>query len=144
MSLKYLLDTNIISELMRPVPNPIIIKKIELCKEKIATASTVIHELLYGGFRLPESKKRKAFLDYINYSVLNLPIFAYESRAAQCHAIERARLSKIGKTLAFADGQIASITSSNDLILVTNNVADFQYFENLEIENWFESGDNPW
>jgi tRNA(fMet)-specific endonuclease VapC len=143
MSLKYLLDTNIISELMRPAPNPIIGRKIELYKEEIATVSTVIHELLYGGLRLPESKKRKAFLDYINDSVLNLPIFSYESRAAQCHAVERARLSKIGKTLAFADGQIASIASSNNLILVTNNVADFQYFENLEIENWFESGDNP-
>jgi tRNA(fMet)-specific endonuclease VapC len=52
-------------------------------------------------------------------------------------------LSNIGKTLAFADGQIASIAASNGLILVTNNVADFQYFENLKIENWFESGDNP-
>jgi tRNA(fMet)-specific endonuclease VapC len=142
MSLKYLLDTNIISELMRPAPNPLIIKKIELCKEEIATASTVVHELLYGGLRLPESKRRKAFLDYIDDSVLNLPIFNYDSRAAQCHAIERARLSKIGKTLAFADGQIASIASCNDLILVTNNVADFQYFENLKMENWFENGDN--
>ncbi len=48
-------------------------------------------------------------------------------------------LLDIGKTLAFADGQIASIAVSNDLILVTNNVADFQYFDNLKIENWFES-----
>jgi tRNA(fMet)-specific endonuclease VapC len=142
MSLKYLLDTNIISELMRPTPSPIIVTKVDLYKEEIATASTVVHELLYGGLRLPESKRRKAFLDYINNSVLNLPILGYDFRSAQCHAYERARLSKIGKTLAFADGQIASIASSNDLILVTNNVADFQYFENLKIENWFESGDN--
>jgi tRNA(fMet)-specific endonuclease VapC len=143
MSLRYLLDTNIISELMRLAPNSIIIKKVELCKEETVTASTVVHKLIYGGFRLPESKRRKAFLDYINDSVLNLPILGYDSRAAQCHAQERARLSKSGKTLAFADGQIASIASSNDLILVTNNVTDFQYFENLKIENWFESGDNP-
>ncbi len=142
MSLKYLLDTNIISELMRPAPNPIVLNKVDLYKEETATASTVVHELLYGGLRLPESKRRKAFLDYINNSVLNLPILGYDSRSAQCHAQERARLSRIGKTLAFADGQIASIASSNDLILVTNNVADFQYFENLKIENWFESGDN--
>jgi tRNA(fMet)-specific endonuclease VapC len=142
MSLSYLLDTNIISELMRPVPNPIIIQKVDLYKEETATASIVVHELLYGGFRLPESKKRKAFLDYINDSVLNLPILGYDSKAAQCHAQERVRLSKIGKTLAFADGQIASIAASNDLILVTNNVADFQYFKNLKIENWFENRDN--
>jgi tRNA(fMet)-specific endonuclease VapC len=54
-----------------------------------------------------------------------------------CTPKNRARLAKIGKTLAFADGQIASIAASNGLILVTNNVADFQYFENLKIENWF-------
>ncbi len=142
MSLKYLLDTNIFSELMRPAPNPKIVKIVDRCKEETATASTVLHELVYGCLRLPESKKRQAFMDYINDSVMGLPIFDYDSSAAQCHAQERARLSKIGKTLAFADGQIASIAASNDLILVTNNVADFQYFENLKIENWFESEDN--
>jgi tRNA(fMet)-specific endonuclease VapC len=143
MSLKYLLDTNIFSELMRPAPNPKIVKIIDRCKEETGTASTVLHELLYGCLRLPESKKRQAFMDYVNDSVLNLPILDYDANAAQCHAQERARLSKIGKTLAFADGQIAGIAASNNLILVTNNVADFQYFENLKIENWFESGDNP-
>ena len=142
MSLKYLLDTNIFSELMRPAPNPKIVETVDRCKEETATASTVLHELLYGCLRLPESKKRQSFMDYINDSVLNLLVIDYDSEAAQLHAQERARLSRIGKTLAFADGQIASIAASNDLILVTNNVADFQYFENLKIENWFESGDN--
>ena len=122
---------------MRPIPNPIVFERVNLYRSEIATASTVVHELLYGCLRLPKSKKRQAFMDYINDSVLNLPIIDYDSSAAQCHAQERARLSKIGKTLAFADGQIASIASSNGLILVTNNVADFQYFENLKIENWF-------
>jgi tRNA(fMet)-specific endonuclease VapC len=138
MSLKYLLDTNVISDLMRPVPNPIVFERVNLYRSEIATASTVIHELVYGCLRLPESRKRQAFLDYINDSVLNLPVFDYDSKAAKWHTQERARLSKIGKTLAFADGQIASIASANGLVLVTNNVADFQYFENLEIENWFD------
>jgi tRNA(fMet)-specific endonuclease VapC len=139
MSLKYLLDTNIISDLMRPIPNPIVFERVNLCRSEISTASTVIHEIMYGCLRLPESRKRQAFLNYINESVLNLPVFDYDSKAAQWHAQERARLSKIGKTLAFADGQIASIASANNLILVTNNVADFQYFENLTIDNWFDT-----
>jgi tRNA(fMet)-specific endonuclease VapC len=142
MSVKYLLDTNIFSELMRPAPNSKIVEIVDQCKEEAATASIVIHELLYGCLRLPESKKRQAFMDYINNSVLNLPVIDYDCEAAQLHAQERAGLAKIGKTLAFVDGQIASIASFNDLILVTNNVADFQYFENLKIENWFESGQN--
>jgi tRNA(fMet)-specific endonuclease VapC len=142
MRLKYLLDTNIVSELMRPVPNSIIVERINLHQSEIAIASVVIHELLYGCLRLPESKKRQTLLNSINESALSRPVIDYDSEAAQLHAQERARLSKIGKTLAFADGQIASIASSNDPILVTNNVTDFQYFENLKIENWFESGDN--
>lgn len=143
MRLKYLLDTNIVSELMRPAPNPLIVKRIDLYRSEIAIASVVIHELLYGCLRLPESKKRQSLLNSIMESALSKPVIDYDSEAAQLHAQERARLSKIGKTLAFADGQIASIAASNDLILVTNNVADFQYFENLKIENWFESEDNP-
>jgi tRNA(fMet)-specific endonuclease VapC len=70
-----------------------------------------------------------------------MPVFDYDLKAAKWHAQERARLSKIGKTPAFIDGQIASIAFCNDLILVTNNVADFQDFEDLVIENWFISID---
>jgi tRNA(fMet)-specific endonuclease VapC len=143
MRLKYLLDTNVVSELMRPVPNPIIVERVDLHRSEIAIASVVIHELLYGCLRLPESKRRQTLLNSINESALSRPVIDYDSEAAQLHAQERARLSKIGKTLAFADGQIASIAFSNNLTLVTNNVTDFQYFENLKIENWFESGDNP-
>jgi len=39
---------------------------------------------------------------------------------------------------AFADGQIAAISATRELILVTNNLRDFQYFDGLAIENWFE------
>jgi len=35
------------------------------------------------------------------------------------------------------DGQIASIAYINNLVLVTNNVSDFQFFDGLKIENWF-------
>ena len=139
MSSKYLLDTNILSDLMRPVPNSDVMNRVDRNRSKIATASVVIHELLYGCLRLPESRKREAFLEYIERSVLNLPIFDYDLQAAQWHGEERARLSKLGKTPAFADGQIASIAMSNNLVLVTNNVSDFQFFAGLEVENWFVS-----
>ncbi|MGK7882028.1 MAG: hypothetical protein AB4060_18295 [Crocosphaera sp.] len=44
----------------------------------------------------------------------------------------------MGKTPAFVDGQIAAIAYTNQLILVTNNVSDFQDFQGLQIENWFQ------
>jgi len=138
MSLNYLLDTNILSEAKRPHPNEKVIEKLRLYRQETATAILVIHEMLYGCFRLPISKKPQDIEDYINNVILaEIPLFDYDLKSAQYHAQERARLSKIGKNPGFIDGQIASIAVTNNLILVTNNVADFQDFDGISIENWF-------
>ncbi len=140
MSLNYLLDTNILSEAKRPHPNEKVMEKLRLYRQETATAILVIHEMLYGCLRLPISKKRQDIEDYINNVMLaEIPLFDYDLKSAQYHAQERARLSKIGKNPGFIDGQIASIAVTNNLILVTNNVADFQDFDGINIENWFIS-----
>ncbi|WP_414545320.1 type II toxin-antitoxin system VapC family toxin [Nostoc sp. CCY0012] len=143
MSLKFLLDTNILSEPARPIPNANVLHQIDIHKSEVAVSSVVVHELLHGCLRLPESKRREYLRNYIYESVLNLPVFDYDLKAAQWHAQERVRLSQIGKTPAFVDGQIASIACSNNLVLVTNNVSDFEFFNGLNVENWFVSkGEN--
>lgn len=80
--------------------------------------------MLSGCWRLPESKKRNFFEEYINDLILNIPVLDYDLKSAEYQEKERTRLSKIGKTSSFIDGQIASIAATNNLILVTNNVAD--------------------
>jgi tRNA(fMet)-specific endonuclease VapC len=137
MSLKYLLDTNIISEPARHIPNANVLDKLDIHKSEVVVSSIVVHELLYGCLPLPQSKRRESLWNYIHESVLNLPVLDYDLKAAQWHAQERARLSKIGKTPAFVDGQIASVAYCNNLILVTNNVSDFEFFNNLKVKNWF-------
>ncbi|WP_427158523.1 type II toxin-antitoxin system VapC family toxin [Aliinostoc sp. HNIBRCY26] len=138
MNLKYLLDTNILSEAKRPQPSEAVMAKLRLYSQEISTATLVIHEMLYGCLRLPISTKRQDIEDYINSVVLaQIPLFNYDIKSAQYHAQERTRLSKIGKTPGFIDGQIDSIAVTNSLILVTNNVADFQDFNGIYIENWF-------
>ena len=138
MSFRFLLDTNIISEINKKIPNKLVVDNMNQYQGKVATASVVIHELLFGCLRLPRESGRRRFLeDYIEEIPVKMPVLDYDLNAAKWHAQERARLSKIGKTPAFIDGQIASIAFCNDLILVTNNVADFQDFEDLIIENWF-------
>jgi tRNA(fMet)-specific endonuclease VapC len=86
-------------------------------RQETATATVVIHGMLYGCLRLPVSKKRQDIEDYINNVILaQLPLFDYTLQTAQYHAQKRARLSKVGKSPAFIDGQIASIAVTNDLI----------------------------
>jgi tRNA(fMet)-specific endonuclease VapC len=138
LSFRFLLDTNIISEINKKIPNKLVVDKMNQYQGEVVTASVVIHELLFGCLRLPRESGRRRFLeDYIEEIPVKMPVLDYDLNAAKWHAQERARLSKIGKTPAFIDGQIASIAFCNDLILVTNNVADFQDFEDLIIENWF-------
>ncbi len=139
MTTKYLLDTNILSEAIRPKPNPNVLQKLQLHQQELSTATLVIHELLFGCYRLPGSKKRETLQFYIENVILpNIPLFDYDLKSAQWHATERARLVGMGKTPAFVDGQIAAIAYSNKLILVTNNVSDFDNFLGVIIENWFE------
>ena len=137
MSLAYLLDTNIVSEPLRPDPNHQTLDLLKQYQHELAIASVVWHELLFGYERLPESAKRKAIGAYLNDVVVpSLPVLPYGARATSWHASERARLTKIGKTPAFVDGQIAAIAAVNDLTLVTANISDYTNFRGLRIENW--------
>lgn len=137
MSLKYLLDTNIVSEPFRQTPNSSIVRRLQQHTNEIAVASVVWHELWYGCYRLPSSQKRHTLERYLNEVVaLTIPVLPYTERAAQWHAIERARLSQVGKTPSFVDAQIAATAVIHNLILVTNNLADYADFDGLQTEDW--------
>ncbi|MGL5059633.1 MAG: type II toxin-antitoxin system VapC family toxin [Microcoleus sp.] len=138
MTLRYLLDTNIISEPVRPIPNATVMTKLIEAKSTVAIASIVWQEVLLGCYRMPDSKRRRAIEAYLQEEVkVKLPILPYTQEAAEWFAKERARLIPIGLTPSYADGQIAAIAKVNNLILVTRNVADYANFQDLAIENWF-------
>ena len=135
---RYLLDTNIISEPARPEPNPRVIQQLQRYGHEAAITSITWHELLYGLERMPKGRKRNYVADFITQVVRPaFSILPYEESAAHWHARERARLESIGRTAGFADGQIASIAVTTNLILVTRNLKDFDGFEGLHLENWF-------
>ena len=143
MSLRFLLDTNVLSELLRPAPNPVVLENFQLYQAEISIASIAWHELLFGCYRLAPSKKRitiEAFL--FDVVAPSIPILPYDKNAAYWHAIERAHLKEIGKTPAFADGQIAAIAKVNDLTLVTFNTSDFENFEELQLQDWRNASEN--
>ncbi|MBI1295219.1 PIN domain-containing protein [bacterium] len=137
MSLKYLLDTNIISVPTKANPNERVMACLQTHKVEIATATVVWHELLYGCRRLPPSKRRRAIEAYLDDVVLpSIPLLPYDVVAARWHAAERARLEKLGQMPPFVNGQIAAIAAVNGLTLVTNNVSDFTDFQDLTVVDW--------
>ncbi len=139
MSLCYLLDTNTLSEPLKKIPNTAVLKKIQAHQAQIATAAIVLYEIIRGAHRLPEqTEKHKRILQYAEKFIrANLPVLPYTEKTALWHGIEVARLMGLGKTPSPIDSQIAAIAQTNDLILVTRNVKDFEDFD-LRIENWFD------
>ena len=137
MNLRFLLDTNIISEPLRPKPSARILKLLRKHQGEIALPAPVWHELRFGCARLPASRKRAAIEGYVLGVISpSLPILGYDRTAADWHAVESARLTAEGKTPAFVDGQIAAIARVNSLVLVTTNRRDFMDFRDLEIDDW--------
>ena len=135
--MKYLLDTNVLSEGVKSVPDRHVMDMLQRHQYEIVTAAPVWHELRYGCLRLPPSRKRELIETYLEDVVWrNLDILPYDERAAGWHAMERARLASLGQTPSFVDGQIAAVAKVNALILVTRNTADFSAFEDLEVRNW--------
>ena len=135
--MKYLLDTNTVSEPLRPRPSAEVVRRLREYEGEVAVPAPVWHELRFGCSRLPPSRRREAIERYIEDVVLqSFPIMDYGWKAADWHARERARLAAAGRTPPFVDGQIAAIAHTNSLILVTSNTGDFQAFDGLSIENW--------
>ena len=136
--IRYLLDTNIISEPARPDPSDQVVERLEAHSDEVALPSIVWHELVYGVQRMDEGKRRSYLADYLSEVVRpSMPIIPYDQVAAGWHGNARAKLEAQGKPQPFADGQIAAVAATRDLILVTRNTPDFELYDGLHVENWF-------
>jgi tRNA(fMet)-specific endonuclease VapC len=137
VTLRYLLDTSIVSSPVSKSPNLQIVKRLEEHGHESAIAAPVWHELTYRCRRLPRGKRRYALESYLRDVVqASFPILPYDEAAATWHGYERARLESLGKPAPFTDGQIAAIAYASGLTLVTANVRDFARFKELEVANW--------
>lgn len=137
MTLRYLLDTNIVSAPVARKPDARVVRRLNRDGPACAIAAPVWHELTYGCHRLPVGTRRVALEAYLAEVIRpSFPILAYDEAAAAWHGQERARLEALGQPAPYVDGQIAAIAHAHDLVLVTANIQDFDRFKGLEIEDW--------
>ena len=137
----YLLDSNIVSEIIKAEPSFEVIQKLAEHSSDCAICALSWEELLFGVYSLPEGMNRKYLEKFVfedvheNFSVKN-----YTEKAAEIHADLRAKLKKIGKPTQQSDSLIASIALANHMVLVTRNTKHFEAIQEvsgLEVENWF-------
>ncbi len=137
MTLRYLLDTSIVSVPVSKKPDPRILERLDEVGPECAIAAPVWHELTYGCRRLAKGKRRAALEAYLRDVVrVSFPTLPYDEAAAEWHGEERARLESVGRPVPFVDGQIAAIAHVHGLVLVTVNDHDFTPFRGLTVENW--------
>lgn len=134
-----LLDTNVVCEATRSRPDPRVMRRLAETEATSALAATTWHELRYGVERLPVGHRREALTAFLNTLVRRYPVLPYDTRAADWHGVQRARLESSGAGASAADGQIAATAVTNGLTLVTRNLSDFAGFTELRTSSWWIS-----
>ena len=126
----FVMDTNVVSELMRPEPAAAVAAWIgEHDAEDLYLTAVSEAELLYGVAIMPAGKRRHR-LEAALHRWLNLGlrgrILPFDSAAARAYAEIAAGRRAAGRPIGEADCQIAAISRSRRAILVTRNVRDFE------------------
>jgi len=122
------LDTNVVSELAKPKPDPMVIGWIDTQSE-LAIAATALAELRFGVARLPDGKRRTALSEAIDRFVaddLQGLVLAFDSACADAYGLIVAARERAGRPIGLADAQIAATCSVHNAVLATRNTKDFQ------------------
>lgn len=142
MNSVYLLDTNIISEFSKPMPNKQVLAFFEARKHLCAISSITWQELTRGVNRMPEGRKKEYLKECLADYNECFEVLPYDKFSAQICGEIQARAEKEGKSLPSYDSQIAATAISRGMILVTHNTADFADIQKaafLRLEDWFSA-----
>lgn len=134
--IRFLLDTDVLSEPTKPYPDPGVMRRLALDSDKSCTAAVVWMELLYGVLRLPEGRKRHRLGSYVVGVSDRLQILNFDRRAAEWLAKSRVLQARRGITRPKYDAMVAATAVRHDLTLVTGNMADYADFPGLTVERW--------
>jgi len=130
--MKYLLDTNACIFLMKG--NADILERYIANKDSgLAISSITVAELYYGVFNSMHQERNSANLT--NF-LIGLNLLEFDSGAAVEYGRIRALLRKKGTPIGQMDMLIAAQAKSRDMVLVTDNVSEFERVEGLQLENW--------
>ncbi|MCK4796985.1 MAG: type II toxin-antitoxin system VapC family toxin [Spirochaetes bacterium] len=131
--MKYLLDTNVCIKYINGSSEKIKKKISNLNPNDICLCSIVKSELYYG---INKSKNKEINLNKLNDFFEPFFSLDFDDDCGKKFGEIRSELEKEGNIIGPYDLQIASIASSNDLILVTNNTKEFKRIKKLRIEDW--------
>ena len=135
-----LLDTNVVSELLRPLPNPAVVNWVaERPAAELHFSAVGEAELRYGVAILPAGQRRQALalaIEAILREDFEGRILPFDTDAAREYAEMASARRAVGRTVAPAACQIAAIARSRNMVVATRNVRDFEGTDIDIIDPW--------
>ena len=136
----FVLDTNVVSELMRPVPDPVVASWVA----NRATASLFLTafieaELRFGLAVMPPGRRRDglaAGLERMLQPGFTNRVLPFDSAAARAYAEIAAARRAAGRPVSHPDNQIAAIAHSRGMAVATRNIRDFEDMGIVVINPW--------
>lgn len=131
--MRYMLDSNIVIELMRKAPERLI-RKLNGCPEgSVAISSIVLAEMEFGVLRSGNPERNRKAVDTVT---ADMEIAPFDQPAAVEYGQIRFELEQRGKIIGPLDMLIAAHARSLGVTLVTNNLREFQRVPELRVEAW--------
>lgn len=131
---RYLLDTNIVSDLVRH-PDGVVRDRIaEVGEETVCISLVVASELRFGAAK----RNSKLLSKQVELILSALPVLSLESPVDEHYAEIRVALEKSGNPIGPNDLLIAAHCRALGLTLVTHNLKEFSHVPKLRVENWLE------
>ena len=128
--MRFLLDTNVLSEVTRASPDQGVLEWLDALDEDMAFISVVsIAEIRRGIVLLDHGRRRDALLEWLSGDLLErfeqrvLPV---DQTVALCWGGLMGEAKRLGRGLSSMDGLIGATAITNDLVLATRNIKDFE------------------
>jgi tRNA(fMet)-specific endonuclease VapC len=128
----YLLDTHILSDLIRHPQGVVAARIADIGEDAIATSIIVASELRYGA----ERRASERLTAKVEELLTLLPILPLKEDADVQYGRLRTDLERRGHPISANDMLIAAHALTLDATLVTDNVREFERVSGLKIENW--------
>ena len=139
----FLLDTNVISDTVRPRPDKTVLNWIESQSPRdLFLAVQTLGELVRGARKVREQSRREQFERWIEHDLarqFNGRILPFDASAAALWGRLMDDGDRAGRRPSAADAQIAATAIQHDLTLVTRNVKDFRNFDIRLLDPWQNS-----
>lgn len=132
-------DTNVLSELMRPSPSARVRSWVnDQTPSSIFTTSITVAEILYGIERLPDGKRKEGLTVAATelFTVFSARVLSFDDPASRVYANVASQSEKLGIPIDGFDAQIAAICVVHNAMLATRNTKDFEHLEISLINPW--------